>query len=74
MHFTAILTVTIGHTAYLRIQPINDPGVSSRLEGFKKSFAGAIARTISEEAKVPRVEAELLGRGLAGMAPGTASP
>jgi AcrR family transcriptional regulator len=47
---------------------INDPDVSSRLEKFNKAFAGAIAQTISEETKLPRVEAELLGRGLAGLA------
>jgi AcrR family transcriptional regulator len=47
---------------------INDPDVSSRLEAFNKAFAGAIAPTISEETKLPLVEAELLGRGLAGMA------
>ncbi|MFJ6359454.1 TetR/AcrR family transcriptional regulator [Pseudarthrobacter oxydans] len=47
---------------------INDPGVNSRLEAFNKAFAGAIAVTITEDTKLPPVEAELLGRGLAGLA------
>ncbi|WP_349035392.1 TetR/AcrR family transcriptional regulator [Pseudarthrobacter sp. SORGH_AS 212] len=46
---------------------INDPDVNSRLESFNEAFAGAIARAITEETKLPLVEAELLGRGLAGL-------
>jgi hypothetical protein len=46
----------------------HDPVVSSRLEAFNKAFAGAIAPTISEDTKLPFVEAELLGRALAGLA------
>ena len=47
---------------------INDSDVSSRLETFNKAFADAIARVIAEDTKLPMIEAQLLGRGLAGMA------
>ncbi|WP_320536034.1 TetR/AcrR family transcriptional regulator [Pseudarthrobacter sp. IC2-21] len=47
---------------------INDPDVSSRLETFNKTFADAVARVIAEDTKLPHLEAQLLGRGLAGMA------
>jgi AcrR family transcriptional regulator len=47
---------------------INDSDVSSRLETFNKAFADAIARVIAEDTKLPMLEAQLLGRGLAGMA------
>ena len=47
---------------------INDPDVSSRLETFNKAFADAIARVIAEDTKLPELEAQLLGRGLAGLA------
>jgi AcrR family transcriptional regulator len=47
---------------------INDPDVSSRLETFNRTFADAIARVIAEDTKLPHLEAQLLGRGLAGMA------
>ncbi|WP_395404869.1 TetR/AcrR family transcriptional regulator [Arthrobacter sp. UC242_113] len=47
---------------------INDADVSSRLETFNKTFAEAIARIIAEDTKLPLLEAQLLGRGLAGMA------
>jgi AcrR family transcriptional regulator len=47
---------------------VNDPDVSARLETFNKAFADAIARVIAEDTKLPLLEAQLLGRGLAGMA------
>ncbi|HEY8752211.1 MAG TPA: TetR/AcrR family transcriptional regulator [Arthrobacter sp.] len=47
---------------------INDPDVSSRLETFNKTFADAVASVIAEDTKLPHLEAQLLGRGLAGMA------
>jgi AcrR family transcriptional regulator len=47
---------------------INDADVSSRLETFNKTFAEALARVIAEDTKLPLLEAQLLGRGLAGMA------
>ncbi len=47
---------------------INDPEVSERLETFNKTFADAVARVIAEDTKLPPLEAQLLGRGLAGMA------
>ncbi|KRE50279.1 TetR family transcriptional regulator [Arthrobacter sp. Soil736] len=47
---------------------VNDPDVSARLETFNKAFADAIARVIAEDTKLPQLEAQLLGRGLAGMA------
>lgn len=46
----------------------NDPEVSARREAFRRRFAGAIAHIISEDAHLPLVEAELLGRGLTGLA------
>ncbi|GKV73742.1 TetR family transcriptional regulator [Pseudarthrobacter sp. NCCP-2145] len=46
---------------------INDPDVNSRLETFNNAFAGAIARAINEDTKLPVAEAELLARGLAGL-------
>ncbi|MCH6469563.1 TetR/AcrR family transcriptional regulator [Sinomonas terrae] len=47
---------------------VNDPDVASRLETFNRGFADAIARVIAADTKLPLVEAQLLGRGLAGMA------
>ena len=47
---------------------INDPDVSARLETFNKTFADAVAHVIAEDTKLPELEAQLLGRGLAGMA------
>jgi len=47
---------------------INDPDVSARLETFNKTFADAVARVIAEDTKLPELEAQLLGRGLAGLA------
>ena len=47
---------------------INDPEVGSRLETFNKTFADAVARVIAEDTKLPPMEAQLLGRGLTGMA------
>ncbi|WP_138414046.1 TetR/AcrR family transcriptional regulator [Sinomonas gamaensis] len=47
---------------------VNDPDVASRLENFNRGFAEAIARVIAADTKLPMVEAQLLGRSLAGMA------
>lgn len=47
---------------------VNDPDVAARLETFNRGFAEAIARVIATDTKLPLVEAQLLGRGLAGMA------
>lgn len=47
---------------------VNDPDVSARLETFNKTFADAIAKVIAEDTKLPLLEAQLLGRGLSGMA------
>jgi AcrR family transcriptional regulator len=47
---------------------INDPEVSARLETLNKTFADAVARVIAEDTKLPELEAQLLGRALAGMA------
>jgi AcrR family transcriptional regulator len=46
----------------------NDEEVSDRLETFNRTFADAVARVIAEDTKLPLLEAQLLGRGLAGMA------
>jgi AcrR family transcriptional regulator len=50
----------------------SDPDVRLRREAFKSEFAGAIARIISVDADLPLVEAELLGRGLTGLAQASA--
>lgn len=50
----------------------NDPDVLLRREAFRRDFAGAIARIISEDADLPLVEAELLGRALTGLAQASA--
>lgn len=50
----------------------NDPDVRVRREAFRRGFAGAIARIISEDAQLPLVEAELLGRALMGLAQASA--
>ncbi|YCK79443.1 TetR/AcrR family transcriptional regulator [Arthrobacter sp. D3-16] len=50
----------------------DDPDVSARREAFRRGFAGAIARIISEDAHLPLVEAELLGRALMGLAQASA--
>ncbi|MDP9697048.1 UNVERIFIED_ORG: AcrR family transcriptional regulator [Arthrobacter globiformis] len=42
--------------------------VSVRLEAFRKGFVKAIARIISADAQLSLAEAELLGRGLMGLA------
>jgi AcrR family transcriptional regulator len=47
---------------------INDPEVSARLESLNKTFADAVARVIAEDTRLPELEAQLLGRALAGMA------
>ncbi|MCA4132343.1 TetR/AcrR family transcriptional regulator [Arthrobacter sp. M4] len=47
---------------------INDPDVSSRLETFNRTFSDAVASVIAEDTKLPPMEAQLLGRGLTGMA------
>jgi AcrR family transcriptional regulator len=47
---------------------VNDHDVSARLETFNKTFADAIAKVIAEDTKLPLLEAQLLGRGLSGMA------
>jgi AcrR family transcriptional regulator len=50
----------------------NDPDVRAKREAFRAGFAGAIARIIGEDAHLPRVEAELLGRALTGLAQASA--
>jgi AcrR family transcriptional regulator len=47
---------------------VNDADVARRLETFNKTFADAIAKVIAEDTKLPLLEAQLLGRGLSGMA------
>lgn len=50
----------------------SDPDVRVKREEFRKEFAAAIARIISEDAQLPLVEAELLGRALMGLAQASA--
>ena len=56
------------HRLVFESELINDPDVSARLETFNKTFADAVAHVIAEDTKLPELEAQLLGRGLAGMA------
>ncbi|MGG5171140.1 TetR/AcrR family transcriptional regulator [Pseudarthrobacter sp. J1738] len=46
----------------------NDADVNARLETFNRTFAEAVAAVIAEDTKLAPLEAELLGRGLAGLA------
>ena len=67
-HYRFIASDDQAHRLVFESDLINDSDVSSRLETFNKAFADAIARVIAEDTKLPMIEAQLLGRGLAGMA------
>lgn len=67
-YFQFIASDDQAHRLVFESDLINDPDVSSRLETFNRTFADAIARVIAEDTKLPHLEAQLLGRGLAGMA------
>ena len=67
-YFQFIANDDQAHRLVFESDLINDPDVSSRLETFNRTFADAIARVIAEDTKLPQLEAQLLGRGLAGMA------
>ena len=56
------------HRLVFQSDLLNDPDVASRLETFNSGFSEAIAEVIASDTKLPLVEAQLLGRGLAGMA------
>ncbi len=67
-YFHFIASDDQAHRLVFESDLINDPDVSARLETFNKTFADAVARVIAEDTKLPELEAQLLGRGLAGMA------
>ncbi|HEY8700885.1 MAG TPA: TetR/AcrR family transcriptional regulator [Arthrobacter sp.] len=67
-YFRFIASDDQAHRLVFESDLINDPDVSARLETFNKTFADAVARVIAEDTKLPHMEAQLLGRGLAGMA------
>ncbi|MBT2531930.1 TetR/AcrR family transcriptional regulator [Arthrobacter sp. ISL-48] len=67
-YFRFIASDDQAHRLVFESDLINDPDVSSRLETFNRTFADAVARVIAEDTKLPHLEAQLLGRGLAGMA------
>jgi AcrR family transcriptional regulator len=67
-YFRFIASDDQAHRLVFESDLINDPDVSARLETFNKTFADAVARVIAEDTKLPELEAQLLGRGLAGMA------
>lgn len=67
-YFQFIANDDQAHRLVFESDLINDPDVSARLETFNRTFADAIARVITEDTKLPHLEAQLLGRGLAGMA------
>ncbi|GAB3282893.1 TetR/AcrR family transcriptional regulator [Sinomonas notoginsengisoli] len=56
------------HRLVFQSDLVNDPEVASRLETFNRGFSEAIAEVIASDTRLPLVEAQLLGRGLAGMA------
>ncbi|MEE2521318.1 TetR/AcrR family transcriptional regulator [Pseudarthrobacter sp. J75] len=67
-YFQFIAADDQAHRLVFESDLINDPDVSSRLETFNKTFADAVAGVIAEDTKLPELEAQLLGRGLTGMA------
>jgi AcrR family transcriptional regulator len=67
-YFRFIASDDQAHRLVFESDLINDEDVSARLETFNKSFADAVARVIAEDTKLPELEAQLLGRALAGMA------
>jgi len=67
-YFQFIAADDQAHRLVFESDLINDPDVSSRLETFNRTFADAVAKVIAEDTKLPPMEAQLLGRGLAGMA------
>lgn len=56
------------HRLVFQSDLLNDSDVASRLETFNRGFSESIAEVIASDTKLPMVEAQLLGRGLAGMA------
>jgi AcrR family transcriptional regulator len=67
-YFRFIAADDQAHRLVFESDLINDPDVSARLETFNKTFSDAVARVIAEDTKLPELEAQLLGRGLTGMA------
>ncbi|SFT38518.1 transcriptional regulator, TetR family [Arthrobacter sp. ov118] len=67
-YFRFIANDDQAHRLVFESDLINDVDVSARLEAFNKTFADAVARVIAEDTKLPELEAQLLGRGLAGLA------
>ena len=67
-YFRFIASDDQAHRLVFESDLVNDPDVSARLETFNKTFADAVARVIAEDTKLPELEAQLLGRGLAGLA------
>jgi AcrR family transcriptional regulator len=56
------------HRLVFQSDLVNDAEVAARLETFNRGFSEAIAQVIASDTKLPLVEAQLLGRALAGMA------
>ncbi|MCU1521349.1 MAG: transcriptional regulator, TetR family [Arthrobacter sp.] len=67
-YFRFIASDDQAHRLVFESDLINDAEVSARLEALNKTFADAVARVIAEDTKLPELEAQLLGRALAGMA------
>ncbi|WP_376973191.1 TetR/AcrR family transcriptional regulator [Arthrobacter sp.] len=67
-YFEFISQDSQAHRLVFESDLMNDPEVSARLEAFNAKFASAIADVIAEDTKLPRPQALLLGRALAGMA------
>ncbi len=67
-YFRFIASDDQAHRLVFESDLVNDVDVSARLETFNKTFADAVGQVIAEDTKLPELEAQLLGRGLAGLA------
>ncbi|MDP9885391.1 AcrR family transcriptional regulator [Sinomonas atrocyanea] len=67
-YFDFIAADDQAHRLVFQSDLVNDPDVAARLETFNRGFSEAIAEVIASDTKLPLLEAQLLGRGLAGLA------
>ena len=67
-YFDFIAADDQAHRIVFQSDLANDPDVASRLETFNRGFSEAIAEVIASDTRLPLVEAQILGRGLAGLA------
>ncbi|MDQ4491057.1 TetR/AcrR family transcriptional regulator [Sinomonas sp. ASV486] len=67
-YFDFIAADDQAHRIVFQSDLVNDADVASRLEKFNRGFSEAIAEVIASDTRLPLVEAQILGRGLAGLA------